>query len=267
MDVAAWVERMRRAWEGADPDAAAALFATDAVYRSAPFREPSVGRDAVRQYWAAATSDQESASVRFGEPIVDGDRAAVEWWTTMREAGDDVTDAGVLFLAFGPDGRCRELREYWDVREGPGVDPFDGWGRVASSGSGEAAEWAARWAEGYERAWRSKDIEAAVALYAPDVVYRSHPFRDPRLGREGVRAYTADAFGEEENQDPRFGTPIAAGAAAAVEYWTPMQENGADMSLIGAVVLRFDPQGLVAESREYWFLAPGRHEPYPGWGT
>jgi hypothetical protein len=33
------------------------------------------------------------------------------------------------------------------------------------------------------------------------------------------------------------------------------------------VVLRFDPQGLVAESREYWFLAPGRHEPYPGWGT
>jgi ketosteroid isomerase-like protein len=267
VDVPAWIESLRAAWEGADPGAAAALFADDVVYRSAPFREPSVGRDAVRAYWEAATAAQEAARVRFGEPIADRDRVAVEWWTTMRESGEEVTDAGVLFLAFAPDGRCTELREYWDVREGPGVEPFEGWGRVAATESGDAAAWAARWAGGYEQAWRSKDVESAVALYAPDVVYRSHPFREPRHGHEGVRAYTSDAFGEEEDQDPRFGRPIAAGASAAVEYWTPMQENGGDMTLIGAVVLRFEPTGLVGESREYWFLAPGRHDPYPGWGA
>ena len=46
-----------------------------------------------------------------------------------------------------------------------------------------------------------------------------------------------------------------------------MQENGADMTLIGAVVLRFEPAGLVAESREYWFLAPGPARPVPGLGN
>jgi hypothetical protein len=111
------------------------------------------------------------------------------------------------------------------------------------------------------------DVAAAMALYTPDVVYRSHPFREPRRGHDGVRAYTRDAFGEEEEQDPHFGRPIARGSSAAVEYWTPMKENGEDMTLIGAVVLLFDPEGLVAESREYWFLAPGRHEPYEGWGV
>jgi hypothetical protein len=31
-------------------------------------------------------------------------------------------------------------------------------------------------------------------------------------------------------------------------------------------VLRFGPDGLVAEQRDYWFLADGRHEPPPEWG-
>jgi hypothetical protein len=64
-----------------------------------------------------------------------------------------------------------------------------------------------------------------ATLYAPDVVYRSEPFRDPDLGREGVLAYSRRAYATEADQDPRFGTPFAAGSSAAVEYWTTMLED------------------------------------------
>ena len=39
MSVHEWAARYARAWEEADPDAAAALFTEDATYRSDPFRE------------------------------------------------------------------------------------------------------------------------------------------------------------------------------------------------------------------------------------
>ena len=30
--------------------------------------------------------------------------------------------------------------------------------------------------------------------------------------------------------------------------------------------LTFTPEGLVAVARDYWFLEPGTHPPYEGWG-
>jgi uncharacterized protein (TIGR02246 family) len=83
-DVEAWLERYRRAWEEGDADAAAALFTEDAVYRSSPFREPHVGRAAIRDYWANATGTQCGTRVLIGRPVIDGDRVAVEWWATCR---------------------------------------------------------------------------------------------------------------------------------------------------------------------------------------
>ena len=108
-------------------DAAVALFTEDAVYRSHPFRPPHVGHDGIRAYWAGATSEQEDVSVVFGEPVAAGRRAAVEWWTRMRQEGEDVTLPGCLLLRFAADGRCEELREYWHV-EPSSVEPPPGWG-------------------------------------------------------------------------------------------------------------------------------------------
>jgi hypothetical protein len=42
-----WLERYFAAWRSNDPDEIAALFAADAVYSYGPFREPSIGRDAI----------------------------------------------------------------------------------------------------------------------------------------------------------------------------------------------------------------------------
>ena len=74
-----WIEAYGRAWEEREPDAAAALFTEDAVYRAHPFREPHLGTEGIRAYWAQATATQADVRVRFGVPIVSGERVAVEW--------------------------------------------------------------------------------------------------------------------------------------------------------------------------------------------
>jgi ketosteroid isomerase-like protein len=127
-DVAEWLEGYRRAWEEGDADAAAALFTDDAVYRSSPFREPHVGTDGIRDYWIGATSRQSNCRVLIGRPIVEGNRVAVEWWTTYADAeAGERTLPGILFLRFAPDGRCEELRETWHREDGT-HPPHPGWG-------------------------------------------------------------------------------------------------------------------------------------------
>ena len=123
MNAADWIEAYRRAWVGRDPEAAVALFTEDAVYRSSPFREPSVGSDGIREYWARATSTQEELDLRFGEPVAEGDKVVVEWWAIMRDEGEWVTLPGALLLRFASDGRCEELREYWHFGEGRRTPP------------------------------------------------------------------------------------------------------------------------------------------------
>jgi ketosteroid isomerase-like protein len=267
--VDAWLDGYRRAWEQADTPAVLGLFTTDASYRSHPLRPAHTGHGGVAAYWARATADQQDVRVRFGDPIVDGDRGAVEWWARMRAGGDPGTLAGCLLLTFAADGRCRELRECWHMAEEI-LDPPADWGRLAGpprSGAGDQArQHARRWADGYERAWRAADPEAAAALYAPDAHFRSAPFRDPDLGRDGVLAYTRAAYATEADQDPRFGTPVAAGSAAAVEWWTTTLEDGQPSTLIGTSFLTFTSDGLIATARDYWFLEPGTHPPFDGWG-
>jgi ketosteroid isomerase-like protein len=127
-DVAGWLEGYRRSWEEGDADAAAALFTDDAVYRSSPFREPHIGTQGIRDYWTGATSRQSNIRVLIGRPIVEGNRVAVEWWTTYADAeAGERTLPGILFLRFAPDGRCEELRETWHREDGT-YPPHEGWG-------------------------------------------------------------------------------------------------------------------------------------------
>ena len=128
MELPDWIEGYRRAWEENDADLLVTLFTEDASYRSSPFREPNVGHDAIRAYWARAAETQRNVEVRMGEPVVEGNVVAVEWWTTMEDDDDgELTLPGCLLLQFAPDGRCLELREYWNVEAGR-REPHEGWG-------------------------------------------------------------------------------------------------------------------------------------------
>lgn len=129
MTVQEWVYEYGRAWRDRDPDAAAALFSENCLYRDHPTGEAHRGPDGVRSYWANITSTQENPNVRMGEPIVSADhrRAAVEFWVRMLNSGQEVTVIGILFLRFAEDSRCEELRETWNFETGDHAPPDD-WG-------------------------------------------------------------------------------------------------------------------------------------------
>jgi uncharacterized protein (TIGR02246 family) len=129
------------------------------------------------------------------------------------------------------------------------------------------AEAAARaWIDGWRRAWPARDAEAVAALYAPDAVYLSHPFREPHLGAAGVLEYARTAFAEEDLVEVTFGNPVAAGDRAAVAYWAILTAGGKELTLAGITMLRFAADGRVADHRECWSTEEGRREPPPGWG-
>ncbi len=137
IDVAGWIEAYGKAWRDKDADAVASLFTPDARYRSHPLAEPHTGRAAIRAYWTRATATQSELELRFGVPVSNGLRAAVEWWAVMRDsdwrpddAGNDgVTLPGCLILTFTPEGKCAELREYYNPRFGAQIPPPQGWGQ------------------------------------------------------------------------------------------------------------------------------------------
>lgn len=123
-----WAEAYRLAWETTDSKAAASLFSEEASYRSNIYEEPHLRRSGVADYWTEVTSNQSDVTVRMGEPIVDGDRADVEFWTTMVVEGAPVTLAGCVLLRFDENGLCADLREYWNFIDGTHQPPT-GWGQ------------------------------------------------------------------------------------------------------------------------------------------
>ena len=129
MTVQQWVDAYADAWRERDADAAAALFTEDSSYRAHPLQDAHAGTEGVRTYWETVTATQDGVDVRMGSPVVaeDGRRAAVEFWVRMRNAGDQVTLVGILFLGFAEDGRCEDLRETWFFESGDHA-PHAGWG-------------------------------------------------------------------------------------------------------------------------------------------
>jgi ketosteroid isomerase-like protein len=57
-DAKEFLKKYKKAWETRDADLAASLFTRDACYKENPFAEPVIGREAIDDYWAAATANQ-----------------------------------------------------------------------------------------------------------------------------------------------------------------------------------------------------------------
>jgi hypothetical protein len=130
-----WIDAYAQAWRDKDADAVADLFTADASYQAHPTGAPNLGREAIRAYWTRATATQRELDLRFGEPIIAGNRVAVEWWAIMRDSdwgpqrdSDSATLPGCLILRFACDGLCSALREYWNADFGRELAAPPGWG-------------------------------------------------------------------------------------------------------------------------------------------
>jgi nuclear transport factor 2 (NTF2) superfamily protein len=121
-----WAEVWREAWPARDADAIAALYAESASYRALAFRQPDLGLEGVRSYLSRNFSVEQDVECWFGDPVVAGDRAAVEWWGSWLEDGTPLTLAGATVLRFDDDGLVIDHRDYWNELERR-EQPYPGW--------------------------------------------------------------------------------------------------------------------------------------------
>ena len=128
---ARWAHAWKQAWEALDPEPIVALYSADATFSTEPFREAYRGPAGVRSYVERVFGEEDDVRVRMSTPIVDGDRASISWWASLREGGEDVTLAGTSVLRFDAEGLVVEQWDAWNVlpqRRDPPSDgtPFDG---------------------------------------------------------------------------------------------------------------------------------------------
>jgi hypothetical protein len=121
----AWIDAWDRAWRAKDAVLLAPVYAEDVIYRSHPSRAHQPPLEYAR---GAFEEEGEDLELWWGEPIVSGNRAAVEWWAALTENEAPVTLAGTSFLRFDSEGRVVDQHDYWASMAGR-TAPWEGWGR------------------------------------------------------------------------------------------------------------------------------------------
>jgi hypothetical protein len=105
-----WRRTWARGWHGHDAGPILELYAPNATLQSHPFREVVAPAD----YIVPTLGAEAWADCEFLEPIVEGDRAVVEWRAETRlEEGETEKLAGVSLLRFNADGLVVEQRDFW----------------------------------------------------------------------------------------------------------------------------------------------------------
>jgi hypothetical protein len=122
---------------------------------------------------------------------------------------------------------------------------------------------ARRWADTLHTAWPTGDIDSFIALYADEADYRT-PLEKPERAIDHMCGSLAIG---EPGPDVWVGEPLVSGDRAAVEWWAVIVIDGDEHSFAATSWLRFDDDGLVVEEHDYWRTAPGRIEPWEGWGS
>ena len=112
-----WARTWAGAWPAGDAEAIVALQAEDGVHWASMFR-PFRGRDAFRGYVRDCFAEEtRPAEVRFAEPRVDGDTAAVEYWVVVYLGDQPTTISGCTLLRFDESGLVTEARDCSHVED------------------------------------------------------------------------------------------------------------------------------------------------------
>jgi ketosteroid isomerase-like protein len=109
-DLEDWVRRYVDAWESNDPEEIGTLFTDDALYYTAPYRQPWAGREGIVAGWL--DRKDEPGEWRFSYEVlgIDGNVGFIKGVTTYGN-GDDYSNLWVIRLT--EDGRASEFTEWW----------------------------------------------------------------------------------------------------------------------------------------------------------
>ncbi len=118
-----WADAWKDGWEALDAERIIARYSVDATLWTEPFREPYRGRDGVRTYVTRVFGEEADPRVWVSVPIVDGHRAAISWWASLQEEGEDVTLAGTSVLRFDVAGMVTDQWDAWNQRPTRGEPP------------------------------------------------------------------------------------------------------------------------------------------------
>jgi ketosteroid isomerase-like protein len=106
------VEAYVKAWETNDPQDIAALFTEDAVYYTAPHREPWRGRDAIVAGWLGRKDEPgDWWTFEFRVQDVVGNKGYVRG--TTRYQTDESDYSNLWEVTLDDEGRCSEFVEWW----------------------------------------------------------------------------------------------------------------------------------------------------------
>lgn len=114
-----WLSQYGRAWTLREPDTAAQLFSSDAMYYETPFGPPARGRSEIKEYWSAAIRNQADISFSWEIVSLTGAVGVARWQAAFKRKSSNtqVQLDGVFVLEFDDAGLCRSLREWWHRKE------------------------------------------------------------------------------------------------------------------------------------------------------
>ncbi|WP_432825258.1 nuclear transport factor 2 family protein [Dactylosporangium sp. CA-092794] len=107
--VTQWVEGYVRAWNSNEPADIGALFAEDAAYYPAPFREPWRGRAAIVAEWLTHADAPGRTAFSWFPVTVGPDLSIVQGTTTYPTA----VYSNLWLIRLDTVGQCREFTEWW----------------------------------------------------------------------------------------------------------------------------------------------------------
>jgi ketosteroid isomerase-like protein len=111
-----------------------------------------------------------------------------------------------------------------------------------------------RWVDGYERAWRARDLDAVEALFTDQARYRFSPYEESKVGHAAIKGFWQD---DDDVVFAMTASPVAVDGDTAVvrvevRYGDPVRQEYRDLW-----VLRFADDGRV-EDFEEWAYWPGK---------
>ena len=114
-----WLDAYGEAWENQDAQAAAELFAEDAIYQETPFDPPMQSRAAIIAYWSDIPEAQEKIRFDYEILAVTELMGIARWRASFVRlpSKKQVRLDGILMVTLNGDNRCQVFREWWHRQE------------------------------------------------------------------------------------------------------------------------------------------------------